>query len=773
MLGTSVDAIDLAEDRGRFGALLDALGYKAPPYATAHSRRRGARAGARRRLPAARAPELRARRPRDGDRLLASTASPTTCSASTPRDRARRSTWTASSRTRSRSTSTRSATARTSGSAGSCSTSRRPASTPATPPACCRRTRSATRCSTRSATQTSGIALGARRRRAAQRAVRGPRRTTLYVIEANPRASRTVPFVSKAIGLPLAKLACRVMLGERLADLDLPGGAACGGHVSRQGGRAAVRPLRGRRLAARPRDALDRRGDGRSPRDFPTAFAKAQAAAGARAARPAGRCSSRWPTRDKPAAVGIAAIAARPRLRDRRHPRHRAGDRAHGHPGRATQQDRRGLAARRRLDRARRGRPRDQHADGHRARAPTATRSAAPPIARGIPCITTMLGRDGGGARDRRRRASGEPEVLSLQEIHARALGRCRRVTALTPRRRVGRRRRGCARWPSAERASAPTSCSRCRRPGRARAPRAGPVLHARRRRAVGRGGRRAAVPAARVQRPARAGRRRALEFLLEDVGPGTEAAGRARPGDELLLAGPLGIGFARRATAAGALLVGGGVGIAPLAIWQDELGAGDRRPCCSASATPPTPPARDAARRRARSPPTTARAGHHGLVTELLARRARRRRRTPRSTPAGRRRCSRRSGALRRRAASPLSSRWSPGWRAASARASAASCRPRDGYMRLCVDGPVLDARARACAAVGRALTRSSSAASSSRTRSSTASGTFDAIAARRAFGDALLERFPFAAFVSKTITLAPRAGQPAAAAVGARRPG
>jgi dihydroorotate dehydrogenase (NAD+) catalytic subunit len=40
--------------------------------------------------------------------------------------------------------------------------------------------------------------------------------------------------------------------------------------------------------------------------------------------------------------------------------------------------------------------------------------------------------------------------------------------------------------------------------------------------------------------------------------------------------------------------------------------------------------------------------------------------------------------------------------------------------------------------------------------------SGTFDAIAARRAFGDALLERFPFAAFVSKTVTLAPRQGNP-----------
>jgi dihydroorotate dehydrogenase (NAD+) catalytic subunit len=42
-------------------------------------------------------------------------------------------------------------------------------------------------------------------------------------------------------------------------------------------------------------------------------------------------------------------------------------------------------------------------------------------------------------------------------------------------------------------------------------------------------------------------------------------------------------------------------------------------------------------------------------------------------------------------------------------------------------------------------------------------ASGTFDAIAARRVFGDALLERFPFSAFVSKTVTLAPRQGNPA----------
>src|SRR6185503_13934697 len=44
----------------------------------------------------------------------------------------------------------------------------------------------------------------------------------IYVLEANPRASRTVPFVSKAVGLPLARLAARVMAGEMLADL-VPG----------------------------------------------------------------------------------------------------------------------------------------------------------------------------------------------------------------------------------------------------------------------------------------------------------------------------------------------------------------------------------------------------------------------------------------------------------------------------------------------------------------------------------------------------------------------
>ncbi|MET3567822.1 carbamoyl-phosphate synthase large subunit [Leifsonia sp. 563] len=45
----------------------------------------------------------------------------------------------------------------------------------------------------------------------------------LYVLEANPRASRTVPFVSKALGIPLAKAASRIMVGETIADLVAEG----------------------------------------------------------------------------------------------------------------------------------------------------------------------------------------------------------------------------------------------------------------------------------------------------------------------------------------------------------------------------------------------------------------------------------------------------------------------------------------------------------------------------------------------------------------------
>jgi carbamoyl-phosphate synthase large subunit len=46
---------------------------------------------------------------------------------------------------------------------------------------------------------------------------------TIYILEVNPRASRTVPFVSKATGVPLAKIAARVMAGEKLVNLGVTG----------------------------------------------------------------------------------------------------------------------------------------------------------------------------------------------------------------------------------------------------------------------------------------------------------------------------------------------------------------------------------------------------------------------------------------------------------------------------------------------------------------------------------------------------------------------
>jgi NAD(P)H-flavin reductase len=63
------------------------------------------------------------------------------------------------------------------------------------------------------------------------------------------------------------------------------------------------------------------------------------------------------------------------------------------------------------------------------------------------------------------------------------------------------------------------------------------------------------------------------LDFLLEAIGPGTERLAELVPGDGLGLLGPLGIGFDLGGASGRALLVGGGIGAAPLVALQDELG--------------------------------------------------------------------------------------------------------------------------------------------------------------------------------------------------------
>jgi len=125
-----------------------------------------------------------------------------------------------------------------------------------------------------------------------------------YVLEANPRASRTVPFASKATGVNLVQAACRVMAGARLSDLALSEGQSLG-HVSVK---AAVLPF-ARFPGADPVLGPEMRSTGEvmaTAADLPTAFAKAERAAGR--PLPLGGTvflSVRDP--DKPAAVDVAA----------------------------------------------------------------------------------------------------------------------------------------------------------------------------------------------------------------------------------------------------------------------------------------------------------------------------------------------------------------------------------------------------------------------------------------------------------------------------------
>jgi dihydroorotate dehydrogenase electron transfer subunit len=106
------------------------------------------------------------------------------------------------------------------------------------------------------------------------------------------------------------------------------------------------------------------------------------------------------------------------------------------------------------------------------------------------------------------------------------------------------------------------------------------------------------------------------LQFLVEDVGPGTKRLTELVVRDQLLLVGPLGNGFAPPREGRRPLLVGGGVGIAPLAILQDELGPATQVLLGFRGAD-------HASGARLLGAATVATddgsAGHHGLVTELL----------------------------------------------------------------------------------------------------------------------------------------------------------
>jgi dihydroorotate dehydrogenase electron transfer subunit len=110
------------------------------------------------------------------------------------------------------------------------------------------------------------------------------------------------------------------------------------------------------------------------------------------------------------------------------------------------------------------------------------------------------------------------------------------------------------------------------------------------------------------------------LEFMLEAVGPGTERLCELSDGDGLLVTGPLGIGFSPPPEGRRALLCGGGVGAAPLAIWQDELLArGEPAPALLGFRDADHAPGA-ALLHNPRVATDDGSRGHHGLVTDLLA---------------------------------------------------------------------------------------------------------------------------------------------------------
>jgi carbamoyl-phosphate synthase large subunit len=240
----------------------------------------------------------------------------------------------------------------------------------------------------------------------------------LYVIEANPRASRTVPFVSKAIGVSLAKVACRLMLGERLAEMEL--------HIPRQPRHVSVKEAvlpfgRFPRADALLGPEMKSTGEVMGvASDYPAAFGKAQAAAGAELPA-SGTVFISVTDGDKSAATQLAAGF------------HDMGFRVVATGGTASVIRRMGVPVER-IRKLSEGSPNvverieagevdlvintptgsGARADGYEIR-----RAA---VGRGIPCITTMSGASAAQRAIRAGRA-GESSVISLQELHG-GLGR-------------------------------------------------------------------------------------------------------------------------------------------------------------------------------------------------------------------------------------------------------------------------------------------------------------------------------------------------------------
>jgi len=297
------------------------------------------------------------------------------------------------------------------------------------------------------------------------------------------------------------------------------------------------------------------------------------------------------------------------------------------------------------------------------------------------------------------------------------------------------------------------------------------------------------------------------LDFLIEGIGPGTDRLCALEPGEGVWVNGPLGNPFSAprelAPAAAGAILVGGGIGIAPLALLRRRFAAGnvpvrvllgfrdeahsggldDLFACCEVGLAS-----------------EDGHIGHHGYVTDLLtamlegddaASAAVYACGPPPMLDAVAELCADREVACELAMESPMACGYGACFGCAIPNADG-------GFIRLCIDGPVVRPSAggvgvggfpppEGCGGEGPVPEGAVSRPPEQRVGQGrpptptptptgersvdfcglqlrhpviNASGTFDAIAARRVYGDELLVDFPFSAFVSKTITLEPRAG-------------
>ena len=125
----------------------------------------------------------------------------------------------------------------------------------------------------------------------------------VFLLEVNPRASRTVPFVAKATGVPVAKIAARVMAGESLSEFDLT--SASGGHVAVKEAVFPFARFPGVDLILGPE--MKSTGEVMGiDQDFATAFAKSQIGAGTHLPTK-GRVFISVKDADKAAFIGIAS----------------------------------------------------------------------------------------------------------------------------------------------------------------------------------------------------------------------------------------------------------------------------------------------------------------------------------------------------------------------------------------------------------------------------------------------------------------------------------